>query len=492
MRKVVVSLFLVVLVLVIFSFEVTYKFISSQLILEVERKGNYRAFIDDKSYNFTKILKVPWKRGKVDKISVEDLNTGETKEILIEGVRDEPPVVEIKVPESLGFGVYEITVNATDDWDSATSLKLRVLLDNVIYDKRVLDTFFLKEGSHHIEAFAIDSFYNVGRDKKTIEVNIDFPKPPEFVYRGSDEVVFSTPTDLFFIYPEEVGVLNDVKTLSRDDGKVLKALDEFGNKGIPFVITPLPGELNPLPEKTTLTTIMKNYLLLETGSPYVVLTKVVLPSRNSLVLGGNAVLDIKAGELFVKGILLNIAPGGKIIGGSLNIGEDAKIYLKELEVTSKMDVDGGKVVYLEKVTGQKELTFKNTKFLVVSNLKLDSLLCEGCGKVYVLESEVGNLMVEDSERVEVYNSKVDKMSISTFCNVLTVDSTITNLELSVLTKMHAFGSDISNITVKSGSSLYIRNSSYEKALIEGFSLMATFEMKEEGEAETKSSEIIRK
>lgn len=478
--------------IVTFGFNVRYWFESSYLNLEITPTASYLVETDGSSVKCTNQAIIKWKRGKVDWVSIKDLETQEVKKILVVGVHDFPPKISINFPEKVGLGKYTIDVSLSDDWDSTNAIEIEMELDGKKISDPVVNTFFLYSGSHIVKVKAVDSFGNVSEKEKKFEVYIGFPPIPKMVYKEPDSVIFPSKPDLHFLYPLGIGRVNEVGMVSRDTAKIARSIDEFGNMGEVFVIPPVPRNITPVSKKLVLTSINSNLLLLSGGSPFPIIGKVILPEDRLLAIGEKTQINMATGQLIVKGILMNISSKFAINGGGIKVSDGGQLYLNEGILNSTVEANKADVIFLKNVDGVKQLNVVNSKYVILENMDLDSFKCNKCKGIYIKSSTIGKIHISNSNEVILQNTTANFLSIEEFTKGMLINSEATSLTLNTLCKLFAYRSKIKTTEIDSASTLMIRESKAGRVSLDGFSLMETFLTEFSGKILTVRSEVIQR
>ncbi len=473
MRYIFVLLLLITAYAVFADIGVTYHFESGKLVLEVGEEGEWFLSYDGSDVSFSKTVMIPWKKGRVDWIEIKNKEETLQKKVLIVGVHDLPPKVELEFPKVVGLGEYCLEVKAVDDWDEPSKIDIGVSLDGSPVEDRCIDTFFLKNGEHVFRVKAVDTYGNTKIKEQRFEVDVAFPSVPEYNLKP-DTILFKKPADIYMLYPERVGYLRGTVVLSRDKGKIMRAVDDAGNLGEVFVVPPSPSDLMAVSKKTAITSITKNYLLLKGGSPYPIVGKVVLPSNMSLVLGSDVTLNLLAGQLIIKGVFMNIEKGALISGGSLVVEKEARLYLQNMEISSDLIVNGGKVIYLKGIKGLSDLSFSGVKWAVLEDMKLNSFSCDSCYGVFLVNSEINSLVVDNAREVMIERGTYDKIEIGDFTKAFFFSTSATEVTLKTLSKVMVLDCSFKKVFVDSASTLDMRGGSLGDVKISGYSLVETF------------------
>lgn len=475
-----------------FGFSVRYWFESSYLNLEMTPPSSYLVEMDGTSIKCTSLTTIKWRRGEVDWVSIKDLKTKEEKRVLVVGVHDLPPKVNINFPEKVGLGEYTIAISIVDDWDSTNTIVTDIELDGEKISDPVVNTFFLHSGSHIIRVKAVDSFGNVSEKEKKFEVYIGFPAVPKMMYKEPNSVVFPDKPDLCFLYPLEIGRVNGVGMLSRDTAKIARKIDEFGNLGEVFVLPPVPRNITPISKKIVITSITNNLLLLSGGSPFPIIGKVILPENRLLAIGEKTLINMTTGQLIVKGTLMNISPKFTINGGSLRVSDGGQLYLNEGILNSTIEANRADVVFLKNVNGVRQLRAVKSKYVVLENMTLDSFECTKCKGIYIKKSTIGKIHISNSNEVILQDSTTNELSIELFTKGMVINSNATSLTLSTLSKLLIYRSKIENSDINTASTLMVRESKLGKVSLNAFSLMESFLTEFSGKILTVRSEVIRR
>ncbi len=495
------SLFLILIpVLAFATIKVDYHFEFSQLIVHIEGESKeYLVDLDGATYTTQGDLRVPWSKGKMGVLKVTPLGTSVGIEVKIDAVHDNPPVINLDIPEVLGLGLWRFYIDVVDDWDRRDELGIRFSIDggeeisgNVVK----IDTFFMNDGKHTLNVSVSDSFGNVSSRTLTFKVDTTPPDPPKYEFRNPDMVVFPGKPNLMVLnvksgYFERV---SDVDVLKREVPLVVGKLDDAGNVSRFVVIEPFPGTLVPISTRGPLTSIMEDLLLLGSGAPYTVLGKTILPEDRTLVLGSGANLMISpTGELQIKGLFMNISPKVKVFGnGSLTLAEGARVFLEDVDVETSFEIHGGKMIYLKEVGGFSKLVVSNVEYLILENMNLDSLEVSNTLNVIVYNSRISKLVIDGAKEVRGEGSNFEIVQIYNFtrCDFRGVD--MGSLALDVFSRIDCVKCDIDSLVVTKGSRGRFRESTLGKVSVRNFSSLEMFKTNVKGDVKVNRSELIMK
>ena len=473
----------------LFPIKLSYEFVSSNLVLKIEGKdGLYDVRIGDETYESTGTLIVPWKKGRIEKVTVIGKESGETAEILVKGVKDEAPRVYLEVPKLVGMKETKVKLRVVDDWDE--SPKVRCFVDEVESPCDRIDPLFLDGEKHVFEVRAKDSFGNTTVALSNFTLDSTPPGIPRMNMSSPEMVIFPDSPTLKFLLPD-LGTIDGVNILKRDKTYVLRAVDEAGNPGTVFVIPSILKDLTPFPIKA-ITSIQSNYILLGPGS-YSVIGKVLVPQSRSVMLGKNVTVNVPpTSELIVKGTLHSLEGGTSFIGGGgITLMDGGELLMRNVNVGIGISAGGGKLLYMEKVDYGKDLEISRTDFVVINETDLESLECEGCGQIYLMNSRIPKINVRNISSLSLESVEASSLNVSGFVRVTIRNSTVTNLSVDTFSRVEVFSSKIGEIFVDAGSRLRLRDCGVDRVTLQWFSKMETHSSTI-GKIEEKNSEVIER
>ncbi len=482
------------------SLKVDYHFEFSKLVVHIiGSAGEYVVGIDGATYTTKGDLEIPWSKGKMGTLEITPVGSEEGVEIKIDAIHDKPPKIELDLPEYLGLGVWRFHVNVVDDWDSREDLKTEFSIDGEDWiegEDVILDTFFMEDGTHTLIFRAQDSFGNTSSRDFSFTVDTTPPDPPKFELRNPDMVIFPKKPDLVVLNPRsnEFERLERVDVLKREFPLLVGKLDRAGNVSRFEVIEPFPGTLVPISTRGPITSIMEDLLLLRSGAPYTILGKTVLPEDRTLVLGSGADLIVSpTGEFHIKGLFMNISPGIRIFGnGDLVVGENARIFLKDIEVDTPFEIRGGKMVYLNGVKGFPKLNVTNVEYLILENMDLESLDVSNTLCVFLYDSTVSKLVVDGAKSVKSEDSRFDIVQISDFTRSDFRNVEVGTIALDIFSRLDCVMCSVDSLVVTKGSRGRFRDSEIGKVEVRNFSSLELFRTEVKGNAKISRSELITK
>ena len=488
---------MIVLSTVFLAINVEYRFESSELIVDVNGEGPYVVFLNGASYTTDGELKLPWSKGKVGVLRIVSERTGESTELVVEAVHDNPPKIDLEIPRVLGLGTWNFGINVVDDWDSATTVSVSFEIDSgdeIRGREVVLDTFFMGDGTHTISVTAEDSFGNESSVVEYFEVDTVPPDPPDFEFRSPDLVIFPGKPDVLVMNLESgrSEYLRGVDVIKRDTAMMIGGIDEAGNVSRMVFIKPVPGTLVPVSTRGPITSIMEDTLLLGNGSFYTVLGKTILPENRTLVLGSGVGLVISpTGELLVKGLFMNMSSDVKILGGgSLVLGEGARVFLDGIDMRSHVKVVGGRVIYLNDVRGFDRLEISNVDNLILENVELDSLSVEGVQNFFLYDATLSKLSVRGTRNFEARDVDVGVLELSEFSRADFRNVKADSFALDVLSRIDCISCRMGPVMISKGSRARFRESDLLSVESKDFSSVELFETRVEGKIEIIRSELV--
>ena len=473
----------------IFPIEISYEFVSSNLVLKIEGKDEiYEVKVGNETYESTGTLVVPWKKGRIEKVTVTGKESGEVAEILVKGVKDEAPRVYLEVPKLVGMKEAEVRLKVVDDWDK--SPKVRCFVDEKENPCDRIDPLFLDGEKHVFEVRAKDSFGNTTVALSNFTLDSTPPGIPRMNMSSPEMVIFPDSPTLRFLLPD-LGTIDGVNILKRDKTYVLRAIDKAGNPGTVFVIPSILKGLTPFPIKA-ITSIQSNYILLGPGS-YSVIGKVLVPQNRSVMLGKNVTVNVPpTSELIVKGILHVLEGKSSFVGGGdITLMDGGELLMSDSNVGIEISAGGGKLLYMENVDYGKDLRISKTDFVVINDTDLKSFECEGCGQIYLSNLRIPEIDVRNVSSLSLESVEASSLNISGFVRVSIRNSTVTNLSVDTFSRVEVFSSKIGEIFVDAGSRLRLRGCEVDRVTLQWFSKMEVHASKIKS-VEKKDSEVIER
>ncbi len=477
----------------VFSFNVSYKFVFSKLVVDIDGpwKG-YTVSIDSTTMTVGNHFEYPWSRGKVGTMIVKPVESNEEKRIFIDATHDYPPKISIDLSKILGFGAYEFEINLIDDWDTPDRIDVFYRLDSITSGSGTLvkiDTFFLEDGKHTLEISAIDSYGNREDEVLDFKVDVTPPDPPKYEFRNPDLVKFDGKPTIEILENDFRKVLKDVDFIKREKPLLIRKLDDAKNESEFVVIPPVPGTLSLPSAKGPIASIRENLLLMGPQS-YTIIGKVLVPEGRSLVLGENSSLVISpTGELFVKGMLMNVSKSTRISGGGrIRVSENGEVFFDSVNLESRMIVESGKIVHLKNMN-IKELEVSNVDFLILEKVKLESLKLDHCLTVSIQDSTVSRISGKSVRDLEIWGGNFDIVEVSNFSMLTARDSKIGSFIIDTFSRMDCFNCELGSLSVALGSFARLRSSKVEKVSIRDFSTLDLFKSAVENLNEGENCEV---